>query len=228
MSKLTWLGHGCWLIESGKHTILLDPFLTDSPTAAKKPAELTPDFILISHGHHDHVADAVSIAKRTHAMVVAIFEIGQWLASKGVPQNQIHTMNLGGGYNFPFGRVTMTFATHSSTLPDGSSGGNPAGFVVSLPEGNIYFACDTGLFGDMKLIGRCGIELAVLPIGDNYTMGPDDALEAIRLISPRRVVPMHYSTWPPIAQDANAWAKRVKEETDTEPIILSPGGVIEL
>lgn len=228
MSTLTWLGHGCWQIESKDHTLLLDPFLTGSPTAAVSPEELSPDFILISHGHHDHMADAVSIARRTQATVIAVFEVGQWLASKGVQQGQIHTMNIGGGYDFQFGRVLLTFATHSSTMPDGSPGGSPAGFLISLPEGNVYFACDTGLFGDMKLIARHGIELAVLPIGDNYTMGPDDALEAVRLIHPHRVAPMHYGTWPPIEQDADAWAKRVEEETETTPIVLSPGGVIEL
>lgn len=228
MSKLTWLGHGCWMIESRGHSILLDPFLTDSPTATATPEEVSPDFILISHGHSDHVGDAVSIARRTGATIIAVFEVGQWFASQGVPQQQIHTMNLGGGYDFPFGRVEMTFATHTSTMPDGSPGGNPAGFIVSLPEGNVYFACDTGLFGDMQLLGRRGIELAVLPLGDNFTMGPDDALEAVRLIGSRRVVPMHYDTWPLIAQDADAWAKRVKEATETTPIVLSPGGVVEL
>ena len=228
MSKLTWLGHGCWTIETPTHSILLDPFLSDSPTATAKPEELSPEFILISHGHHDHVGDAVSIARRTGATVIAAFEVGRWFASQGIPQKQIHTMNLGGGYGFPFGCVQMTFATHTSTMPDGSPGGNPAGFIVSLPEGNVYFACDTGLFGDMKLIGRRGIELAVLPIGDNYTMGPDDALEAVRLIEPRRVIPMHYGTWPLIAQDAEAWAKRVEEATETIPIVLAPGGVVEL
>lgn len=228
MSTLTWLGHGCWLIESKDHTVLLDPFLTGSPTAAVSPENVSPDYILVSHGHHDHMADAVSIARRTRATVIAVFEVGQWLAAKGVQQGQIHSMNIGGGYDFPFGRVLMTQATHSSTMPDGTPGGNPAGFVVSLPEGNVYFACDTGLFGDMKLLARGGIELAVLPIGDNYTMGPDDAIEAIRLINPRRVTPMHYSTWPPIEQDAEAWGKRVEKETDAKAIILKPGEKIEL
>jgi L-ascorbate metabolism protein UlaG (beta-lactamase superfamily) len=216
------------MIESAGHTVLLDPFLTGSPTAAATPEKVSPNFILISHGHADHVGDTISIARRTGATVIAIVEVGQWLALQGVPQQQIHTMNLGGGYDFPFGCVQMTLATHTSTMPDGSCGGNPAGFIVSLPEGNVYFACDTGLFGDMQIIGRRGIELAVLPIGDNFTMGPDDALEAVRLITPRRVAPMHYGTWPLIAQDAEAWATRVKEATETTPIVLEPGGVVEL
>jgi L-ascorbate metabolism protein UlaG (beta-lactamase superfamily) len=137
-------------------------------------------------------------------------------------------MNIGGAYHFPFGRVKMTIAHHTSMLPDGSNGGSPAGFLVSFPEGNVYFACDTGLFYDMKLIGSCGLALAALPIGDNFTMGPDDALEAVKLLSPKRVVPVHRNTWPLIAQDAAAWAERVRKETSAEPIVLEPGGKIVL
>jgi L-ascorbate metabolism protein UlaG (beta-lactamase superfamily) len=137
-------------------------------------------------------------------------------------------MNLGGGFDFPFGRVKMTIAHHTSMLPDGANGGNPAGFVVSLPEGNVYFACDTGLFSDMKLIGACGLELAALPIGDNFTMGPDDALEAVKFLQPRQVVPVHNKTWPVIDQDAEAWTERVLKETSTRPLVLEPGATISI
>jgi L-ascorbate metabolism protein UlaG (beta-lactamase superfamily) len=122
----------------------------------------------------------------------------------------------------------MTIAHHSSELPDGGGGGNPGGFVLTLADGVVYFACDTALFYDMKLIGAVGLDLAVLPIGDRFTMGPDDALAAVKLLKPRRVVPSHYNTWPPISQDAAAWAARVKAETDAEPIVITPGGTITL
>ena len=225
-SELTWLGHGCWSIASGGRHILLDPFLDDSPVAPVKADQVAADFILISHGHFDHVADAEKIALRTGATLVSNFEICQWFSSKGVQQT--HAMNIGGGYTFPFGRVKMTIAHHSSSLPDGSNGGQPAGFLISLPEGNVYFACDTGLFYDMKLIGAAGIALGSLPIGDNFTMGPDDALEAVKLLVPRLVVPVHSGTWPVIAQDADRWAQRVRAETSAEPVVLRPGEKIRL
>ena len=225
-TELTWLGHGSWLIKADDQNIVLDPFLDESPTAPCKADDLEADYLLVSHGHFDHVADVAAIAKRTDATVIAIYEICEWLGKQGVAQ--IHPMNIGGGHDHPFGHVKMTPAIHSSTLPDGASGGDPGGFLLSLPDGRIYFACDTALFSDMKLIGAGGIDLAVLPIGDNFTMGPDDALEAVKLIKPRRVVPAHYNTWPLIEQDANRWAERVKKETDAEPIVLEPGGKITL
>jgi L-ascorbate metabolism protein UlaG (beta-lactamase superfamily) len=172
------------------------------------------------------VADVEKIARRTGATIVSNFEICQWFAAKGL--DNAHAMNLGGGFDFPFGRVKMTIAHHSSMLPDGANGGNPAGFVLRLPEGNVYFACDTGLFYDMKLIGSCGLVLAALPIGDNFTMGPDDALEAVKFLQPKRVVPVHNKTWPLIDQDAEAWADRVLKETSTEPVIIEPGATISL
>jgi L-ascorbate metabolism protein UlaG (beta-lactamase superfamily) len=214
------------LTSAGGHTVLLDPFLNDSPTAPVKADAVKPDFILVSHGHFDHVADAGSIANRTGAAVVANYEICEWLGRQGVKNTQ--PMNVGGAIDLPFGRVKMTIAHHSSVLPDGSGGGNPGGFVLGLPDATIYFACDTGLFYDMKLIGTLGLDLAVLPIGDRFTMGPDDALEAVKLLAPKRVVPTHYNTWPPIEQDAAAWAARVKRETQAEPIVLAPGGTITL
>lgn len=225
-TELTWLGHGSWLIATGNHRIVLDPFLDDSPVAAVKADKIDAQFILVSHGHFDHVSDAEKIARRTGALLISNFEICQWFGSRGLENS--HAMNIGGSHEFPFGRVKMTIAHHTSTMPDGASGGTAAGFVLSLPEGNVYFACDTGLFYDMKLIGSAGIALAALPIGDNFTMGPDDALEAVKLIQPRRVVPVHRGTWPLIDQDPHAWAQRVRQETQSEPIVLEPGGKIPL
>ena len=138
-------------------------------------------------------------------------------------------MQHGGGFNFPFGRVKLTLAFHGSMLPDGSYGGNPCGFLIMFKDGKkIYAAQDTGLFGDMKLIGEEGLDLAILPIGDNYTMGPDDALRAVKMLEPRKVLPIHYNTFPLIAQDAAAWAERVRADTKAEPVILQPGEWMEV
>jgi L-ascorbate metabolism protein UlaG (beta-lactamase superfamily) len=225
--KITWLGHGSWALKIGDHDVLIDPFLNDSPTAPMKADEVEADFILVSHGHFDHVADVSSIANRTGAAVVSNFEIATWFANvRGVKETI--GMNLGGGVSLPFGRVTLTVAHHSSQLPDGAYGGNPGGWLLAVEDKKIYFACDTALFSDMKQIGAAGIDLAVIPIGDVFTMGPDDSMEAIKLIQPKRVAPAHYNTWPPIEQDAAGWAERVKQETEAEPIVLEPGGEIVL
>ena len=225
--ELTWFGHGTWQISLPEHTILLDPFFDENPSSPIKAAEVDADFILISHGHFDHIADAAAVANRTNATVVAIYEVAQWLAQNGEVKETIG-MNIGGGVQLPFGHVKMTPALHSSQLPDGSYGGEPAGFVLTLNGKRIYFACDTGLFSDMTLIGTRGIDLAVLPIGDLFTMGPDDSIEAIKLLRPKRVAPAHFNTWPPIEQDSDAWALRVKQETDSDPVVLNPGGQFSL
>ena len=226
-TELTWLGHGSWSIDSAGKRVLLDPFLDDSPTAPVKADEVQADYILVSHGHFDHVSDVAAIAKRTGALLVANYEITEWFRQQhGIENSQ--PMNLGGGVDLDFGRVTMTVAFHSSQLPDGSYGGNPGGFLIQLDDGRVYFACDTALFSDMQLIGSEGIDLAVLPIGDLFTMGPDASLDAIKLIRPKRVAPAHYNTWPPIEQDASAWAERVKAETSAVPVVVQPGGRISL
>lgn len=218
---LTWLGHACWQITTSQTRLLIDPFLNDSPTASAKAAEVEADYILLTHGHFDHVADAEEIAKRTGATIISNFEIAEWFGRKGC--EHVHGMNLGGGFNFPFGRVKSTIAWHSSTLPDGSSGGAPGGFLLTLPEGKVYIAGDTALFSDMKLIGDEGIDVAILPIGDNFTMGPEEAVRAVQWLRPRVALPSHYNTWPPIAQDGAAWAGRVRAETEAQGIALLPG-----
>lgn len=226
-TTLTWLGHGTWLIDTGEQTILLDPFLNDNPASPLKAADVSPDTILVSHGHFDHIADCAEIANRCGATVVSVFEITQWLTEKHNVADTIG-MNLGGGVKLPFGHVKMTLAHHSSQLPDGSYGGNPGGFLLTLADGIIYFACDTALFSDMSLIGEVGIDLAVLPIGDLFTMGPEDSILACKLIKPQRVAPAHYNTWPPIEQDAAAWANEILERTNAEPIIPGPGEAFSL
>lgn len=225
-SRLTFLGHATLRLETGGKTILVDPFFTGNPQATETADEQQADFIVITHGHGDHVGDAVSIAKRTGATVIANFEIVSWFERQGI--EHAHAQHIGGSHEHPFGRLKLTIAHHGSQLPDGSYGGNPCGLVFTLPEGTIYHAGDTGLFYDMKLIGETGIDLAILPIGDNYTMGPDDAIRAIRLIKPRLVLPIHFNTWPVIAQDAAAFAERVRAETAAEPVLLSPGESLEV
>ena len=226
-TRVQWLGHACLLVESGGQRMLIDPFLTGNPAAAITAEKVPADFILISHGHGDHVGDCIAIAKRTGATVIANYEISLWLEKQGLKKT--HGLQHGGGRTFPFGRAKLTLAFHGSMLPDGSNGGNPCGFLLYLKDGKkIYAAQDTGLFGDMRLIGEEGIDLAILPIGDNYTMGPDDALRAVKLIEPKRVLPIHYNTWDLIAQDASAWAERVKKETKAVPVILKPGESLDL
>jgi L-ascorbate metabolism protein UlaG (beta-lactamase superfamily) len=219
--NLTWFGHAAFQLEITGKRLLIDPFLADNPATSMDPARLEADYILISHGHNDHVGDAVEIAKRTGATVISNFEIAQWFEDQGA---QVHAQHLGGGYTYPFGYLKLTLATHGSALPDGSNGGNPAGFLITTKQhDHIYLACDTGLFGDMRLIGEEGIDLAVLPIGDNFTMGPDDALRAVKLIQPKHVIPVHFNTWEVIEQDPHAWARRVRAETSAEPHVLRPG-----
>lgn len=221
-TRVRWLGHACVLVESDGKNILMDPFLTGNPKAAIKASAVPADFILISHGHGDHIGDAIDIAKRTGATVIANYEISEWLKGQGL--EKVHGMQHGGSFGFDFGRLKLTLAFHGSVLPDGTYGGNPAGLHLFLKDGaKIYNAADTGLFGDMKLIGEEGIDLAILPIGDNYTMGPDDALRAVKLLQPKKVLPIHYNTWDIIAQNAAVWAERVKNETAALPVILKPG-----
>jgi len=220
-TKFTWYGHATMGLETGGYKLLIDPFFTGCPTASVSPDQVEADYILVSHGHGDHVGDAIDIAKRTGALVITNAEIAGWFQKQGI---KAHGQHLGGGYQHPFGYLKLTFAIHGSGLPDGSYGGNPAGLLLTTEEGKvIYMACDTGLFGDMRLIGEAGIDLAVLPIGDNYTMGPDDALRAVKMLTPKDVIPVHYSTWDLIKQDPDAWAARVEAETDTKVHVLNPG-----
>ena len=227
MTKLTWLSHGGWMIETGNHRVLLDPFLTENPAASISADQLPNiDHILISHGHFDHVADAAMIANQHDATIVAIYEIAEWFSKTQQVQSTIG-MNIGGQLELPFGSVKMTPALHSSQLPDGSYGGEPAGFLVTIDRSRIYFACDTALFSDMKLYAE-NVEMAVLPIGDLFTMGIDDSITATKLIGAKKVLPAHYGTWPPIAQDANQWADRIRSETTAEPVVLQVGESIDL
>jgi L-ascorbate metabolism protein UlaG (beta-lactamase superfamily) len=219
--KLTWYGHATMSLDVNGHQLLIDPFFSGNPAATTTADKVPAEFILISHGHGDHVGDAVAIAKRTGAQVISNFEIVNWFAAQGVENG--HPQHIGGGFNYPFGYLKLTMAIHGSTMPDGTPGGNPTGFLLTADGKKVYLACDTGLFGDMKLIGDEGIDLATLPIGDNFTMGPNDALRAVKLVQPKHVIPVHYNTWDLIAQDVNEWAKRVAAETTAKVHVLKPG-----
>lgn len=219
--ELTWIGHAALGLTTGGFELLVDPYLSHNPTATMDAETIETDYILVTHGHGDHIGDTVAIARRTGATVISNAEICTWLEKQNV---KVHAQHIGGGFTYPFGYLKLTQALHGSRLPDGSDGGNPAGFLLTIHTGEkIYMAGDTGLFGDMALIGDEGLTLAVIPIGDNYTMGPADALRAVKLLRPRHVIPIHYNTFDLITQDAATWAEKVTAETDAKVHLLKPG-----
>jgi L-ascorbate metabolism protein UlaG (beta-lactamase superfamily) len=226
--QLTWFGHSAFLIDTGEHQLLIDPYLSGNAAAPVTPDKLDPQFILLTHAHFDHLGDAVPIAKRAGSTVVCNYELGEWFQKQGVAEDKVVAMNPGGAAKLAFGRVKMTIAHHSSSLPDGSYGGVPAGYLLDIADKRIYISGDTALFLDMKLIGLAGIDLAILPIGDLYTMGPEDSIEAVKLLKCRRVVPCHYNTWPPIIQDPQEWAAEIKRQTAAEPLVLELGESAEV
>ncbi len=221
--KLTYFGHSAFLLEIGNHRVLMDPFLSGNEKAPVKPDDVSCDYILLTHGHEDHVGDTEAIARSNDATIIANFELGDYFADQGL---NTHPMYTGGQHRFPFGNVKFTIAHHGSSLAtkDGRLPmGNPVGFLVTAEGKTLYNAGDTGLFLDMKLIGEeRRIDVALLPIGDNFTMGVDDAVKAIGFLGPRKVVPMHYNTWPLIEADTDVFSRGCTR-AGADPEVLAPG-----
>ena len=225
--KLTYWSHSCFLLEIGPHRIVMDPFLSGNPKAPVKAADVKCDYIMVSHGHNDHVGDAVTIAKHNGATIISNFEIATFCGLQGVKS---HGMHIGGSHQFPFGRVKLTIAHHGSGYQTANGFlylGNPTGMLVTAEGKTVYHAGDTGLFLDMQLIGQLNkIDVAMLPIGDNFTMGVDDAVEAVKLLKPRLAIPMHYGTFGVIETDPQDFAGKVAA-SGAQAKVLAVGQSIE-
>jgi L-ascorbate metabolism protein UlaG (beta-lactamase superfamily) len=222
--KVSYYGHACFAVRIANKTLLFDPFITGNDLAKGiDPKRIEADYILISHGHSDHVGDAVEIARHTGATIVSNFEIVQWLSKQGLDKS--HPLNHGGGHSFDFGRVKFVNAIHSSSLPDGSYGGNPGGFVVTSAEGNFYYSGDTALTLDMQLIGESTrLRFAALCLGDNFTMDVQDALKAAEFVRCLDVLGLHFDTFPPIKIDHQAAIDKFRA-ANRRLHLLKPGAV---
>lgn len=225
---LRFLGHACFFLQTGVTSLIIDPYLNDNPQAVITADEIKTDWVLVTHGHFDHLGDAVEIAKQNNAAIITISEVARYCGAKGA---QTHAMYIGGKHNFGEFTVKMTVALHGSSIGTNPVEylGQPCGFLIFIGGKTIYYSGDTGLFGDMELIGRLHpIDLAILPIGDNYTMGPEDALEAVKMLKPRFVIPTHYNTWDIITQDPDKFKSAVEVETGIRVTVLNPGDTFEL
>ena len=221
MIKFNYIHHSCFLLESDKEKLLFDPFLDANPKNIK-PKDLDPSYILISHAHSDHLGSAYEIAKNNNSLIISTNEIAIDASENGCNS---HGMHIGGTYKFPFGKVRIAPAFHGS----GIAGGHACGFIIPLEDKTIYFAGDTSLFGDMKLLGELeNIDYAILPIGDNFTMGPEDAEKAVEFLGAKYIIPIHYNTWPIIEQNPLTFKKDVEGKTKAKVIIVKPGETITL
>jgi L-ascorbate metabolism protein UlaG (beta-lactamase superfamily) len=223
MATLTYIGHSAFALEADGKQVLLDPFISGNPTAKHSAEDFSPQTILLTHAHNDHVGDTVDIAKRTGATVITIVELADYLSESGI---SVIGANHGGTVQFDGGSAKFVPAWHSSTFTtaDGKfAPGVPAGFIIKFGGKTIYASGDTCLFSDMQLIGEAGIDIALLPIGDHFTMGPNDALRAVKFVGPKVVIPCHYNTFPPIQQDAAAFKSAVDSGTEATCEIIEPG-----
>lgn len=220
MNKIIFHGHSFLDIKHDNHVIYIDPFIEGNPVSDIKIKDAKCDFIILTHGHADHFGSTVELAKGKNVKVIATAELSYYLESKDI---STHAMNLGGAYNFPFGRVKLTLAHHSSSTPDGTYAGDPAGIILHLGNKTVFHAGDTALFYDMKLIGETNkIDYAFLPIGDNFTMGIDDAVKAAEFLKAETVIPVHYNTFDVIKADENEFKRKI-ESIGKKCIIMNPG-----
>jgi L-ascorbate metabolism protein UlaG (beta-lactamase superfamily) len=228
MPTLTYLGHSAFLLEGGGTKLVIDPFLTGNPMAAKKPEEIQADWVYLTHGHNDHFGDVLDIARRNDATIIAPFELATYCESKGAT---VHPMHIGGAHEFPFGRIKLTIAHHGSAFVEDNGTivytGNPSGALITMDHKTFYHAGDTALFYDIKLIGEMNkIDLSALPIGDNFTMGIDDAVIATEYLRPDKVIPMHYNTFDVIQANPSEFVEKIQAK-GFDGQVLKPGGTIE-
>jgi L-ascorbate metabolism protein UlaG (beta-lactamase superfamily) len=226
---LTYIAHSAFHLDDGATTVMIDPFISGNPAATMTAEDFSPRTILLTHAHNDHVGDTVAIARRTGAKVIATAELANWLSTQGL--SDVVGGNHGGTIAFDGGASKFVPAWHTSSYTDGDAvvaPGVPAGLIVRFGGKTMYFAGDTCLFSDMKLIGEAGLDLAAIPIGDHFTMGPDDAVRAVTFLEPKLVIPCHYNTFPPIRQDAAEFRKHVESRTGARCHPLKPGESLEL
>ena len=225
MIKLTYVGHSAFILSDGTNTIAVDPFITGNPTATIKASDVKPNFIFVSHAHGDHFGDTIELAKANDATIITVHELATHLLSQGL---KAHGLSIGGEFAFPFGSVKLTIAHHGSMNNDGMYMGPPCGAIITIGNKKIYYTGDTGLFLDMQLIGSSAKpDVMLLPIGNNYTMGIDDAVKAIEFVKPKLSIPLHYNTFPVIEVDTNEFASKVKA-INFDAKVMSFGETIEL
>lgn len=225
MLKLRYLSHSAFILNDGNHEVIIDPFISGNPTAPIKWEEVKAKFIILTHAHGDHFGDTFNIAKKNNSIVIAVNELANYVSKNGY---QAHNMHIGGSYNFPFGKVKFTIAHHGSANGNNEYMGEPAGVIITMGGKTIYHTGDTGLFMDMKLIGEMNqIDAMLLPIGDNYTMGIDDAVKAVEFVKPKLAIPIHYNTFPVIKADPDEFASKVKTKGMNSKV-MKYGEVIEI
>jgi L-ascorbate metabolism protein UlaG (beta-lactamase superfamily) len=225
MLKLTYISHSAFVISDGTNTIAIDPFITGNPTATIKAEDVKPNFIVLTHAHGDHLGDAIELAKANNSTIICVNELAIHLGAKGL---KAHPMHLGGEFSFPFGSIKLTIAHHGSINDEGMFMGPPCGAIIAIGDKKVYHTGDTGLFLDMKLIGEISNpDVMLLPIGNNFTMGIDDAVRAVDFVKPKLAIPMHYNTFPIIPADPNEFVSKINKN-GYQGRVMNYGETIEL